>query len=1097
MSSTQTVSVLFTDLVGSTERASELGGSRWDAVLRAHLRELSGVVDRFGGTIVKSTGDGVMAVFGSASHALACAVAMQQRVEIRNRAGPAALGMRVGVAVGDAELVDGDWYGWPPIEARRLCDRAEPGQILITDTARVVAVPADDRAVESLGALELKGFAKPVPTWSLGWRAHPGDDQPTPLPPALREPPASGFVGRARERDQLAREWRRVKDGAGGLVLVAGEAGIGKTTLAQQLAGDAHRDGAFVLYGRSEADVGLPYQPWRHAFAHLVGCLSDDALRRHVGRHGHALARLVPRLAERVGEATPLDVRDAETERYLLFAAAVGLLEEAADERPILLVLDDLHWAGRPTLALVNHVHLAAADIRLLVLGTHRETGREPGHPLDELLETFRRHDDVRRLTLRGLSGDEVLAMLEAVVGNGMDRPGHAVAHELHEWTEGNPFFVAETVRHLAETGGRWSAAGGLRALELPSSVIQVIRGRVARLGPDAARVLQYAAVIGREFDVELLLAIADLGDAGIDRLLDVLDDAAKACLIVEHEDGDGRYRFVHALVGHALEHELGGARRARLHGRIAQALEARLERGGSLGDVARHWGAAAGPHARAKALEFRMRAGRAALEHLAPDEALEWFEAALRDVAPDDEIRRELLLGVGEAQLHAAHPEFRETLLQAAADAVQAGDSDRLIRAALSNNRGMFSSSGELDDERLAVLEAALEHASRDDPRRARLLGLLAAELLWSPDHARRRALSDEALSLAREQGDVAALAYVLIMRVTAIWSPDNLAERLAVTAEAVSLSESVGDPLQLFWSLVWRAATLVQAQDLDEADLRLEQLAELARRVGHPRLQFVAAAQRVWRAQLAGRISEAERLCEAARETGEKSGEPDALTLYAAQFLQTRWHQGRLREVADIADFVATSAPQISLFTALAAVSAFEAGRRDEAEQQLAAVARRSFEDVPEDPVTLGALTLWAELAAHLGDRVSAAALLPLLRPSRDQVVAEALGTLGAVSRCVGALAATLGQTEEAETAFRDALAAHDRLGARSLVARTRIDWGLALAAAGDRSRAGELLAHGADEAARLELPGLERVARQAIAELDDSRSAALDLG
>lgn len=1092
MGATQTVSVLFTDLVGSTRLAAELGASRWEPCLRNHLRELTGNVERDGGNTVKNVGDGVMAVFKSASDALSCAVAMQQRVELRNRTRTPALAMRVGVASGDAEGADGDWFGWPVIEARRLCDAAQAGQILVTETLRRIAVPADARTLEPIGAINLKGFPEPVPTWRVAWRPPDGEADRPPLPSSLQDLPASGFVGRSNERRQLAEQWRRAQDGERGLVLVSGEAGVGKTTLAGWLAIDAHRDGAFALYGRSEEEVGLPYEPWRQALAHLVTCLSDDALRRHVDRHGQVLASLAPHLSERVGAPPPLETSDAETERYLLFAAVVGLLEAAAEERPVLLVLDDVHGAGRPTLALLKHVELAAPQMRLLVLGTHRTTGGLPGRPLDELLETLRRRVEVRRLALGGLTEAEVRTMLGAVAGDAPGRAGDTVARELHEWTEGNPFFVAETVRHLSETGARWTVPGGLRALQPPTSVIEVIRGRVARLGPETAHALQCAAAIGRDFDVQLLASVVEPDHrpaSGIDGLLNSLDEAARAYLIAEHEGGHGRYRFVHALVGHALEQELGTARRARLHERIAEALEARIGQGASYGDLAHHWAAASGPSARAKTLEYRMRAGRAALEQLAPDEALEWFEMALGSVSAGEEIRRELLLGLGEAQVHAAKPEFRETLLEAAALSRDVADWDRLIRAALLNNRGMFSSSGQLDEERLAVLEIALEHASRDEPRRARLLGLMAAELLWSGDHARRRALSDEAVSLAREHGDSAALAYVLIMRVTAVWGLHNLDERLAITAEAVSLSEVVGDPLQLFWALVWRAATLVQAGAVSEADRQLEALSAVATRVGDPRLRFVAAAQHVWRAQLAGRLAEAEQLCDAARAIGEQSGEPDVMALYAAQFLQTRWQQGRLGEVAEIAELVASSAPRISLFRAAAALATYEAGGHEDARRLLSATADRRFEDVPDDPVALGALTLWAELAARLGDRASAAVLLPLLEDVAGLLVTEALGTLGVVSRSVGALAATLGRTDEADRLFADAVAAHERLGARSLVARTRIEWGLATASSQNRWRARQLLASGAEEAARLELPALEHVARRALTALDGS--------
>ena len=483
--------------------------------------------------------------------------------------------------------------------------------------------------------------------------------------------------------------------------------------------------------------------------------------------------------------------------------------------------------------------------------------------------------------------------------------------------------------------------------------------------------------------------------------------------------------------------------------------------------------------------MEFAVRAGRTALAQLAPDEALRWFEdgsSLLGDAPGQDEMRRELLIGLGEAQVHAGQPEFRETLLEAAEMSLAAGDRDRLIDAALLNNRGMFSSAGYVDEERVAILEAALEQAPSEDPRRARLLALLAAELLWSEDDGRRRALSDEAVELGRSHGDPAALAYALIMRVTAVWTAENLAERLETTDEAVRLAEGVGDPHQRFWALVWRATTLTQAGRLEEADRILADLYEIVGRVQDPRLRFVAAAQQAWRAQLAGRIDEAERLAEAALALGQDAGEPDAVTLFAAQLIPIRWHQGRLAEEAGLADFIVVSAPQVGLFRALSALAAYEAGDQAEAQRQLAATAESAFE-LPRDPVRLGSWCIWAELATQLGDREAAAILLTHLQGLRDCVVTEALGTFGVVSRCVGSLAGTLGRPDEADAHFRHALAAHERMGAASLAARTRIEWGAMLAGAGRSADARVQLSSGAQAAAELALPGLERRARETL--------------
>jgi class 3 adenylate cyclase/tetratricopeptide (TPR) repeat protein len=1089
LGSTRTIALLFTDLVGSTELASAIGRARSDHVRREHFSDLRDAIELAGGDEVKTLGDGLMAVFPSAGAALACAVAIQQGVEWRNRLGGPVLAVRVGAAVGDATNEGGDWYGPPVVEAARLCATAKGGEILISDALRLLARSAEPPELTRVGPVELKGLPEPVVTWRVVWETA-GEGGP-PLPTALSAPPAAGFVGRLPELQRLTNLWNRAQRGEPWTVLLAGEPGIGKTRLAARLADDVHTQGAVVLYGRTSEDLGLPYDPWRQALQHLVETAGPGVLRRHVERHGGELTHLVPSLRARVEGVPDPQATDAEAGRYLLFGAVVGLLGEVAERCPVLLILDDLHWATQPTLTLLKHVQLTLRSARLLVMGSYREPSEPLSDPLVALLGDLQREPRVERISLAGLNGAEVLEMIELAAGHKLDLEAAAVAEELTLETDGNPFFVTELVRSLTESGaihrgpdGRWTVPGGLRSAGLPRSVNEVIRGRVVRLGRDAARVLTTAAAIGRDFDPALLARVEQLGGGD---LLDVLDAASAAALVAEQPDQSGGYSFVHALIPRALEHGLPTARRAQLHERIAEALE--REPAPSAADLARHWGAASGARAQAKALHYVCDAGRAALEQLAPGEALDWFQRAieLSTAVPVDRGQyREMLIGLGEAQLQVGRPEFRETLLQAARSAEAEGDGERLVRAGLANSRGYFSSTGFVDEERVAVLEAALEHAPPDDPCRARLLALLAAELLWSPDHLRRRSLSDEAVALARERGDQAALAHVLTMSVTAVWWPETLSERLATTAELVPLTEAVGDPSQRFWAAVWRAVTAVQTGDLEEADRQLDRQRNIARRLQQPRLAFVVETQNAWRAQLAGRLDEAERLAEQARTLGEQAGEPDALSLYVGQFGPIRWHQGRLGEETDLLCGVADAVPAVSVFTAMAALAELEAGQPRHAAERLRRRTGDDFASLPCDPVQLGSLLIWAEVASRLEDRRAASLLLHRIAPLREQVALDSLGVLGVASRCAGLLAATLGRWDEADDHFAFALEQHERLGASSLAARTQLEWGLALAGRGDREsapRAGELLTAAVAVAGELRLPGVRDRAHAAL--------------
>ena len=1081
--------------MGSTTLATRLGPAAADELRREHFGVLREAIRDRGGTEVKNLGDGLMASFDGVAAAVDCAIAMQQGLERRNRRASPPLDVRIGVSVGDAVPEAGDWFGPPVVEAARLCDAADGGGILVTDAVHLLLAGAHAPAMRPVGPLELKGLPARMEAWSVEWERLPPPAGAPALPPRLRDQPATGLVGRGGERAQLAATWAEAREGERHVVLLCGEPGIGKTRLAAHLAQEARREGAIVLYGRCDDDVGVPYQPWREALGHLVEVAPGELLQRHVDRHGGELIRLAPNLSTRVSVVPQPHSTDPESERYLLFGACTGILQQASESAPVLLVLDDLHWATLPTITMLKHLHVTTSAVPMMVLATYRTPNGSGGGPLAGLLADLRREPGIERMALAGLEAREAKTLLETEAGHILGERGGALARDLHRETGGNPFFLGEMVRHLVESnaitrdsGGHWTAGPDLATLKLPASISEVINGRVARLGPDAEPVLCTAAVIGRDFDVDLLVDVSPVGE---DEVLDVLDAATAAALVAEVPQRDGGFSFAHALINHVLSDKLSGARRSRLHERIAVALErqACTDPEACAPELALHWAAVGGPDAQAKARRYSAIAGRAALAQLAPDEAVRWFEQALEIDARLDEggpaTRTELLLNLGRAQLQAGIPAFRETLLDAAGIAQSAGDGDGLVSAALSNSRGYFSTAGSVDSERVEVLEAALGQTARDDPRRARLLALLAAELLWSADHERRKTLSDEAVELSRAHGDRPALVDVLTLRVSAVWWPETLAERLDTTAEIVAVADAIGDPVQQFWALQWRGMTAVQDGDVADADRCLERLGRLADRLGQPRLHFALGTQRTWRATLAGHLDEAERLADETVELGQDAGEPDALSLYTAQLGPIRWQQDRLDELTDLLAQIAEDVPAVAVFGAMSALAEVAAGHDEVARDLLEHAARDGFAGLPADPVQLGSCVLWAEVAARLGARTAAEALLKRLEPWRDQVVLDALGTLGSASRGLGLVAATLGRQAESDAHFAYALEVHERIGAPSLAARTRLDWGMSLLRGADAEselRAAELLAQAADGAHTLGLTGLERRARQA---------------
>jgi tetratricopeptide (TPR) repeat protein len=496
-------------------------------------------------------------------------------------------------------------------------------------------------------------------------------------------------------------------------------------------------------------------------------------------------------------------------------------------------------------------------------------------------------------------------------------------------------------------------------------------------------------------------------------------------------------------------------------------------EPGERVGELAHHWAAAAAPVESLKAIAYAVQAGQRALTYLAPDEANRWFDQAL-DMAERSPIqpslRAQLLVGLGDAQRQVGNPAYRQTLLDAAvlAETMGEGDgTDFLVRAALANYRGFVGTVGGVDAERVGTLEMALAKLERaDSPERARLLATLSAELTFAADHERRLALADEAVAVARRTGDRLALLETLTRPYLALAIPQALDLRVARTREAVRLAEAANDPVAAFWAIHYAAMDSLEAADADEMDRRLDRACALARRLGQPFLVWADLRHRSLRALLKGDAQEAERLATEAFQVGSEAGEPDAAVMFGSQLAAVRRHQGRLGELDSLLTQAAADNPGIPAIHAPEALAYLESGHPERARPLLEQVCAT---DLPLDVTWLATMTLWAEVAAQLGDQTAASTLYERLRPWHDRVASiTTIFCFGAVAHALGQLDALLGRTDQAVANFEVAMAIHERLGAPYFVSATKLALGRVVAA-DEPERARQLFVEASELAAR----------------------------
>lgn len=810
------------------------------------------------------------------------------------------------------------------------------------------------------------------------------------------------FVGRGPETAVLDERWRHAGTGSCQVVVLEGEAGIGKTRLALELARSPAADGATILWGRCDPQVAVAHGP----FADLVGQLLTERpeLVARLGPFAGHLAPLVPELVPASTDAAP-ESPDQVTTR--LFRAVGTALQIAADE-PVILLLDDLHWADADTLALLQHAVSWLADRRALVVLTLRDAPP----PVAEALAELQRRAATTTLTLGGLGVDDVVELIRASALT-WDGDLTTVARVIVARTAGNPLYVTELLREATAT---------CRALDpsvVPEAVARLLGRRLTALEPDLASVLVLAAVAGPVFDLATLEGCTTFGP---DALLDLVENLCARRFLVER--APGRFAFAHDLVRDATLGTVGATRQSRLHHRLADVL---ARSGADPAVVARHY-VAGGGSCLPDAVTWSLTAGHAALRGAAWATAQEHFATASR-LAPDDASRCEALIGLGRALRAVGDLTGARVTLD---DALAIAQRHGLARAAGAATLALVGGGGrgvapDLDDaERAQLLRAGLAGlADADDDLRVPLLAELTLAIVLTDATDERRALCEACLRAARRWGDPGGLATALWARRFALMGPAGTEARVRDGQEALRLPRAALAPESVVAAQLGLVEDLLELGDRTGADRALDDANRLATELDHPYWSWATACWQTLTTIVDGRVDDAERQAFAALEH-QAGDHPEAVAALGVNLVDVRLFQGRAGEMIDLLHGAADAAPHIPAYRAVLAVCCAEAGDHAGAAAAYGHFAARGFH-LPEDSNWLLAVAVLADTCATLGDADGAAPLSALLEPWADRQV---------ILNCYGGGGAYWGPV--AHHLARLALLRHDRCRAEELLQR-----------------------------------------------------------
>ena len=888
---------------------------------------------------------------------------------------------------------------------------------------------------------------------------------PPPLPPRFVASALLPLVGRRSELEAFEAAWAEVERGHRQLVFVGGEPGAGKTRLVAEVAGVLSGHDVAVLVGTSSTDAGIPYQPFTEILDHLFATAAPNSLRHLVGDDARDLRRLSGQVSRHCGDLPAQPGETGEVRRNL-FDAVARFLRRLASDRPLVLVLDDLQWAQLPTLALLEHLARDLADSSLLAVATFRTTAPDRSDEIAARVAELHRLEGVRRLDLAGLDTDAIADYVR--LRSGLPLPeARAPAALLRDRTGGNPFFLRELWADLERRGG----ISALRAPQrVPASISDSLHARIGGLGKEVREVLELAAVLGDDFELQTLVSASGAGMAPMGFV-----DAATALGLIDRVGEDGsRFAFVHALTRQAVLDRLPPSRRASLHARAAQALEREPVPPVLVPRLAQHYLAAHVLGFHEKAVRYCAEAGRLAESSLAFEEAAGWFQRAASLPESEPAARSGLLLAAAADCVRACHfPQARAIYAQLA----NSGDPEVGLVAAMGFEEATWRP-GVLGTQAADLLMTALETSGLDrtDSRYVRALGSLGRAFALGGETDRAREVGTRAIDLARGLGDQPTLLHALT---TGLWhgiSPDMAEVQLERSSEVCRAARRVRDFEGLGAGVNFRATVsylLGRPDDLREATSDSERSAEAT---GLPYYRHAYCCIAHAHAFMRGDFDTAERWATATLESNDPFDDEIAHGPYGVQMFMLRRETAQLDRFAGFLDgtesFEGRWVPGLlALYTELG----LETGVR----RALAHLLDRASADRADEATWPMELAFMAEAAIAVEDVAAAQTLRPMLAAyaGLNLVAGTLIATFGSADRLLGRVAALLGEQDAAWRHLDAALEMDRRMRSVVHTAETLAHQALLAAAAGGAARAEALARRAGDLATPI---GQRRVLR-----------------